>query len=291
MKATPYEGVGYSYDVNSMYASIMCSLLNLPYKEGTFMVLTAEDMKKWKTDKGIYFKYGIYRCKIEGDIKPVLFKSNPEDTYTHIDLALAHHLGYTITLTEDGKVNFLSYEGKTRLSGKALFKEYIDLLYPIKEKHKDVKVSKPLINILWGALSEKRIHKKKYSTLEDNTALLMEYDEEIEKCVILGEDKMGNTKVKYETIKRDDMFVSGFGRLMPFITAQARSIMAHLILNNFEDVGSVKRIHTDGFISNVPLKKTCPNKQDSKMGELVYEGKYEHVVIKNMRKPVGVLIE
>lgn len=119
----------------------------------------------------------------------------------------------------------------------------------------------------------------------------MEYDEEIENCVILGEDKMGNTKVKYETIKRDDMFVSGFGRLMPFITAQARSIMAHLILNSLKDVRSVKRIHTDGFISNVPLKKTCPNKQDSKMGELVYEGKYEHVVIKNMRKPVGVLIE
>ena len=109
--------------------------------------------------------------------------------------------------------------------------------------------------------------------------------------MIMGEDNKGDTKVKYETVKRDDMFVSGFGRLMPFITAQARSIMAHLILNNLEDVGSVKRIHTDGFVSSVPLKKTCPNKQDSKMGELVYEGKYEHVVIKNMRKPVGVLVE
>ena len=82
MKATPYEGVAYKYDVNSMYGSILASNMNFPYKEGKFMVLKQNEMEKWKTEKGSYFKYGIYRCTIKGDIDPVLFKYNIHNMYT-----------------------------------------------------------------------------------------------------------------------------------------------------------------------------------------------------------------
>ena len=89
MKAAPYEEVAYKYDVNSMYGSILASNMNFPYTEGEFIVIKQKEMEKWKTEKGSFFKYGIYRCMIED---PVLFKYNIHNMYTHIDLALAHHL-------------------------------------------------------------------------------------------------------------------------------------------------------------------------------------------------------
>lgn len=285
MKASPYEGVGYKYDVNAMYASILASNMNFPYKQGEFIKLSKEEMSKWKGERGLYFKYGIYRCVIEGDINPILFHVNKNNVYTHIDLALALVLGYTLTLIEDSKVNFLNYEGKTRISGRQLFKEYVDLLYPLKNNEEVKKVSKGILNVLWGALGEKQITKK-YGTI-GNDDIQLEHDDLIDHIQFMGENKEGHMKIKYETVKNDNMFVSGFARISPFLTAQARNIMAHLILDNLDDVSSVKRIHTDGFISSVPLKNTYPNKKEANMGQLGYEGKCENVIVINMRQPKG----
>ena len=290
MKAYPYEGEGFKYDVNSIYPFLMKGLMNFPYKEGEFIVLTNKEAGEWKNDKGKqYFKYGIYRCVVSGDINPILFKENTNNTYTHIDLNLALFLGYTITLVEDGTGNWLSYEGKTRLSGKTLFEAYINYLYPFKtveingEKNK---IGKKLMNLIWGVLSQKKIYNKIYTTLEaENDNIVLEHDEDITHCDILGEDKHGDTKVKYETNKADDMFVNGLARISPFLTAQARSTMAHILTENLDDLTSVKRIHTDGFITSCPLKKVFPNKKDTQMGELGFEGRAERVVVKNMRDP------
>jgi len=125
MKAIPYEGTAYKYDVDSHYPAIMASLINFP-------------------------------------------------------------------LINDGQVNFLEYPPNTRVSGKMLFQDFVDLLY----------------------------------------------------------------SVKYETVKHDNIFVSGFARISPFLTAAARSKMANLILENVDDISCIKRIHTDGIISSVPLKQT-----------------------------------
>ena len=131
-------------------------------------------------------------------------------------------------------------------------------------------MSKILLNILWGA---QRIHNKKYNTVEREVAeYILDHDETIDKTQILGEDKEGNTKIKYETIKSDNMFVSGFARVSPFLTAQARSIMAHLILNNVEDTTCVRRIHSDGIITSVPLKKPIPIKKIARWGSWDMKG-------------------
>mgnify|MGYP005653402247 FL=1 len=142
------------------------------------------------------------------------------------------------------------------------------------------------MNLIWGVLSQKKIYNKIYTTLEaEDDNIVLEHDEDITNCDILGEDKHGDTKVKYETNKADDMFVNGLARISPFLTAQARSTMAHILTENLDDLTSVKRIHTDGFITSCPLKKVFPNKKDTQMGEVGFEGRAEKVVVKNMRDP------
>ena len=122
---------------------------------------------------------------------------------------------------------------------------------------------------------------------DDN--IILEHDEDTTNCDILGEDKHGNTKVRYETNKADDMFMNGLARISPFLTAQARSTMAHILIDNLDDLTCVKRIHTDGFITSCPLKKAFPNKNDTQIGELGFEGRAERVVVKNMRDRKGSL--
>jgi len=289
MKAIPYEGTAYKYDVDSHYPAIMASLINFPYKQGQYKILKTEEMSKWKSDKGgVYYKYGIYRCIIEGDINPILFYENQKNMYTHIDLALANKLGYTITLINDGQVNFLEYPPDTRVSGKMLFQDFVDLLYSIKKQHRDIFSAKSILNILWGALSEKRIHNKIYTTLGSNDEIILDHDETLENVRIsIQTNKQGQIPVKYETVKHDNIFVSGFARISPFLTAAARSKMANLILENVDDISCIKRIHTDGIISSVPLKQTYPNKGDTTLGQLAYEGKSDSIKIVNMRKPLG----
>lgn len=281
--ASPYEGTAYQYDVSSMYPSILCSNMTIPYKEGEFKILTKKDIDSWTTKEGKqYFIYGIYKCIITGDINRALFKENKNNTYTHIDLEVAHELGYTIELIENGTCNFLYYAGTTRISLRQLFKAYVDLLYPLKKEHKDD--VKSILTIIWGALSEKRIYNKIYTDIiDDKEEIILDYNVNIEDIHMLG-----NNKMKIETVKCDDIFISGYARLMPFITSQGRKMLSNLITNNV-DVDSVKRIHTDSILSSVPLKNTFPNKVDAKLGELGYEGYYESCIVKNMRKPEGVL--
>jgi hypothetical protein len=288
----PYKGQAYKYDYCSQYPSIMRSNMTFPYKAGEFLKLSKEEMNNWvdKEDKQ-YFKYGIYRAIITGNIHKVMLRENKLNTYTHIDLETAHKEGYTIELIEDGSCNFLYYPPNTRIAGTQLFKQYVDELYDIKEQHnKDIPelnfdYAKQLLNILWGALSEKQVFQEIYTNLDDaNEELKLGVNEEIENVKLLGNDK-----VRYETEKLDDMFVSGYARVSPFLTAKARQIMADMIRDNC-DVDSVLRIHTDGIITSESLKNKVPNKKDAKLGKLGYEGMCQDCEIVNMRKPKGNFI-
>ncbi len=100
---------------------------------------------------------------------------------------------------------------------------------------------------------------------------------------------MGDNKIKYETVTFENAFVSGFARIMPFITAQGRKMLSNLITENL-DPKNVIRVHTDSILSTVPLKNKYPNKKDAQLGDFGYEGYYEHCVVKNMAKPKGDLI-
>ena len=138
------------------------------------------------------------------------------------------------------------------------------------------------MNILWGALSEKKIAKEIYTSLEDDSEIQLGINEEIADIKILGQGKC-----KYETESLDDLFVSGYARVSPFLTAKARQIMADMVRANC-DLDSVVRIHTDGIITSVPLKSSLKNKVDALLGELGYEGYCEECEVINMGKPKGV---
>ena len=286
----PYEGVAYKYDVCSMYSFIMASKRDFPYKAGQFVKITQEEMSKWLDKDGKqYFKYGIYRAVITGDIKKPLFRANSLNRFSHIDLEVAYEEGYNIHLVEDGACNYLCYPPNTRIKGTQLFKSFVDELYPIKEQHdkdipeKNFSYAKKLLNILWGALSEKRIYNEiRTKESKPNEEIVLGVNEQIDNNIFLGNDD-----IIYETEKTEDVFMTGFARIMPFITAHGRKMVRDVIRENNIDLDCIKRIHTDGIVTSVPFKKEYPNKKDAKLGELGYEGCSEHCVVKNMGKPVG----
>jgi hypothetical protein len=198
LDATPYEGKAYKYDVSSMYPYIMNNM-RFAYKEGELKLLTQEEMSKWidkKTGKQ-YFKYGMYRAVISGDIKKPVFRANVLNRFTHIDMDTAFKEGYTIALIEDGGCNFIYYPESSRISGKELFKKYFEVLYPIKAKHvKEIPAlnysyAKSLMNILWGALAEKRIYQKIYTGMYDDKEVRpLGVNEKITNTVFLGNGKI-----------------------------------------------------------------------------------------------------
>ena len=199
-------------------------------------------------------------------------------------MEVAYTLGYTITLIEDGTCNFLYYDTKARLNGTQLFKDYVDLLYPIKKEHKDITYSKHILNILGGALGEKKIYREVYTNLEEDEEIILEEHEHIDDNKLLG-----NNKIKYGTINNDDAFVSGYARTLPFITAWGRKMLSNIITEN-QNIHII-RVHTDSILCSAPLTKTpVPNKKEAGLGELGYEGYYPHCVVKNMAKPIGNFI-
>jgi hypothetical protein len=63
-----------------------------------------------------------------------------------------------MNITQDGQPNFLYYSRDKCLTGHELFGPYIKLLFDLKQKK--VSKSKDIINILWGALTQRDYIKK-----------------------------------------------------------------------------------------------------------------------------------
>jgi hypothetical protein len=104
----------------------------------------------------MFIKLRIYRCKIKGTGK--FFVSNDENYYTQADILMAIDYGFKIKLIQDGQPNFLYYSTECLMSGSTLFKKYVETLYALKLNK--VRGAKLLLNILWGALTEKKIFKE-----------------------------------------------------------------------------------------------------------------------------------
>jgi len=83
----PFQGTVHEYDINSRYPHIMQKNNHyFPMKEGNFETLTSPIEN---------IEYGIYRCIItkEGNKPYKLFRFNPKNKYTHLDIIVAINYG------------------------------------------------------------------------------------------------------------------------------------------------------------------------------------------------------
>jgi hypothetical protein len=172
----------------------------------------------------------------------------------------------------DDQPNFLYYSRDKCLTGNEIFGPYINLLFELKQL-KLTDRTKSILNILWGALCEKKLIKNTIS-LHDN-----EYDiPELNELVSIVRTKDNSYYFKHQDTRKQ--YKSPFARICPFIVSKGRANIAK-ILEPYKE--TVVKIHTDGFILN---KEPTGIKISDSLGGLVLEGKYHHIKIENNSKPL-----
>ena len=274
--ARVYEGPGFYYDVKSMYPSIMKSTQVFPIKAGEFKTITEAEL----FTNVNFFTYGIYKCNIlqsNDDNINKLFRFNKKRFYTHIDLTNALSLGLTIKLIEDGTANFLYYARDKCLAGSELFTEFVDILFALKESK--IKRAKSILNILWGALSEKNTSTIHTTANKKDKIQFLKPD-----CKIISVRPYNHNETIIETANNNHQYKTGFARLKPFLIARGRALIAKTMLpykNN------IYRCHTDGFIcSELPIGI----KTGHELGDLVDEGMKTKISISSCKKAI-ILID
>ena len=266
-----YQGQLHSYDVNSHYPSVMRKNYNyFPVKEGEYRLVHSIPTKKTKDGKKDKALFGIYRCMIsrkDGDTRPLkFFRFNTNNHYTNMDIDIARQYGLDMVLIQDGKPNFLYYSEDKLSNGAFLFKHYMGELYALKERK--VKGSKDILNILWGALCEKRVKKRK-----------VDYDEEVhlDNCDMLSVYST-DTKLHFRFLSFEHgMFMTNFARIGPFVLGYGRDRLFHSF-QKYED--DIIRIHTDGFYMTRQPEDILTG---TEMGYLKYEG-IKEVNIRGLNK-------
>lgn len=265
-----YEGPAYKHDVKSMYPSIYLSSGKFPVKRGEFRTLTTQEFNEMK-----FYQFGVYRCKIyESEDKNInkLFKFNKLNYYTQISLEHAKSLNLRIELIEDDKPNNLYYEREKLIGFNEVFTEYTNFLFDLKEKK--VPKAKLLLNIIWGALTQ--LKKSNYIVRNDKQTNIKEFD----KIISIFPDKYNEDILIIKTINQNDIYVSNFGRIQPFILSRGRFMISDIMKPIKE---TIKRVHTDGFISTTNDNLIHGNK----IGDLVYEGYCEDCKIINCNSVIG----
>jgi hypothetical protein len=242
-----YEGNVHVYDINSRYPHIMQkSIHHFPIREGTWKTITKIEAKP---------EYGIYRCKItKWNAMPYkFFVFNDDNHYTHLDVAVAFSYGLKVDLL-DG-VNFLHYPKEALMAGSYLFKKYVDDLYDLKSQK--VKGAKLLLNVLWGALGEKKIYKQSTELTEHK---------DFSGCDIT-KLQVDDTRIRtHYTKPTENQFRTNYGRIKPFILAYARS-QNYWSFRKYEHL--IVRMHTDSlYLTEAPSDMLPPS---DKIGMLKIE--------------------
>lgn len=273
-----YKGKAHKADIVSCYSSIMRQQkFCFPIKRGTFKQLTNDEFKQLP-----YFAYGIYRVQIK-KFDPKLLRIKGEYA-THFDLTRAKELGYEIKLIQDNKPNFLDYSGANVKADGRVFQQMIDELVPLKKKYgKEFPLIKQLLNILWGALCQRRtIH----VFANENNNYQLKKNENLEEIKDMGNYVIAKTSTK------NKQFVTPFARLGPFLLARSRCLMSHLIEKHYDDV---VRVYVDGIITTkkIVLEKVDNRKLENlgmgdDIGCLKYEGYNENIVIHNASNIEGL---
>ena len=242
----PYEGDIHIFDINSRYPHIMQkNNIQFPIAEGEFKTVK-------EFDKSLF---GIYRCKIFEDETKKFFTFNPKNYYTHSDIIVAQEYGLKISIIQDGKPNFLYYSKDKLISGQYLFKKYVEKLYELKQNK--VKGAKDILNILWGALTEKKIYKP---------TIKLEDDIDLSGVDIHYLHTEGMKMKTHITKHNDSQFRTNYGRIKPFILSFSRSQM-FFSFRKWEPL--IKRMHTDSlYMTEIP-KDMLP--YSDKLGQLKHE--------------------
>ncbi len=250
-----FEGEVIAYDKNSFYASVMAdACFKIPIREGQEIQLQNIEEAIINNNKKVkQFKYGLYKCIITGtDIKqtidPALFKVNPHNIYTHVDLQTASKLNYGMELIiVENEPNFLYYKEEDLMTGQELFGEMIHHLYNLRANAKSSNAKKFIKNIIssgWGMLSQietKNIH----YTLGDDVDIPIGYVMFSDTC-----QPFDITKRTMKIMNIEKPYKTRYARIKPFLFSYTRNFLAREILPYREDV---IRIHTDGIY----VKKTC----------------------------------
>ena len=276
---TPYEGQAYKWDIKSMFPFILSSInFMIPVKEGIFKHFTTEEFKALK-----YYPTGIYHVKInKSDCDNInrLFRLNIYNKYTNISLNHAKSLGLSFELVHDEYNNALLYPRSHCLTGAEVFKQYVDYLFPIKE-NANIKGAKLLLNMISGVIGE--TNEKRITVNENDEA--PDYDIDANSTILnILPSKYDENITLYSIVNNDSFYKSQFARVKPFLWAKSRAIISDYI-QPFNE--KVVKCNTDSIIATEPLTIKTGNK----LGDLVYEGHYEHVKIINNAKEKGEFIK
>ena len=273
-----YNGQAYKYDIKSMYPSLLSSSLKFPIERGEFNLISSEYFNAME-----FFQLGIYRVKIEKSEDEninKLFRFNKYNKYTHTSLEHAKSLNLKMTLIQDETANFLSYSADKRIGCNEVFGEFVNFMFDLKEKEsklkerkKEVKKAKLILNILWGSLCE---IDKSYLVYKNK---ILNIDDDCDIYSIKPNEKNEN-HLEIITTKQSKFYKTGFARLSPFLISQSRYMMSKILYPHRENV---KWCHTDGFISD----KLLDVKTGDKMGDLVFEGKCDNCTIHHINYVEG----
>ena len=231
-----YKGEVEGYDVNSYYSSIMKSPVEFPISHGEFKTITGI------SDTPLF---GLYRAVISGNINRFLFRVNKDNIYTHIDIKRAKELNYKVELLQDGYDNFLYYAREKRAVGKTLFKKYVDFLFEIRNKNKNLiekdvdMYLKLLLSGLWGFLCEER--KFRYTVKADGSSNY----KEIEGDEILRMTPLKDGAIEYEIRNIHKPYKTRYARMKIFLLSHGRNKMSSMLEDNIDNV---VRVQTDGFM-------------------------------------------
>ena len=265
-----YEGDYIKLDVNSFYSSILMNKkYTLPIGEPQFIKYTQEEFNNLK-----FYKYGLYKCMIEGDINPKLLYINKKNVYTHLELNIAKEQNYKINIITTEEDNFMYYP--KRINNNRLFEDYVNLLFPHKNK---CFLIKKLLNCLWGSLCE--LNKVKKCVNMEEIQTLKDDDLEFKPTM----DNDGNI-VSFSVVEQKKIFKYNSCKIAPFITAYGRYEYYNLIKNHHK---KIIKTHTDGFILNMTeneAREVFDINVD--IGKLKIEGKYKKLKIVNNNSVVAL---
>jgi hypothetical protein len=273
-----YNGQAYKYDVKSMYPFLLSSPLKFPIERGEFNILCQDEFNKME-----YYQLGIYRVKIEKSEDEninKLFRFNKYNKYTHTSLEHAKSLNFKMTLIQDEKANFLYYSPEKRIGCNEVFGEYVSYMYDLKEKEsklkerkKEIKKAKNILNCLWGGLSQ---IDKSYLVYKNK---ILNIDDDCDIYSIKPNEKNEN-HLEIITTKQSKFYKTGFARISVFLISQGRYMMSKILYPHRENI---KQLHTDGFVSD----KLLDIKTGEKMGDLVFEGKCDNCIIHHVNSVEG----
>ena len=253
-----YIGPAYEFDIISMYPSILISNLLIPLQQGEFNVISNNEFQQKA--------YGLYHCIInKHKMKEIhnLFRFNNKNWYTHIDIKRAKELKLNITIIENTECNFIYHNSSKCIKATDLFKDYVDILYKLKDKK--IEGSKMLLNILWGVLCEKR-KAKHYISIDENFIIPDNHE-------ILNIKHIDNNKITLHLSHNDNIYKTNYARMCPFLLSQARYNISSIIEPYKNDVINC---HTDEFTLPYHPKEL---QTGFNIGQLKYNGFCEKIVI------------